>query len=463
MRLKLTPLAALVVGLSALPENASAEPPGHADGTRDRYGWWAHSETYAALFRRALLPGPNGSLVSTDTVAPIYEYASLGATDLDTALGKDSLDIELGLWSRALFGARDDEPLFDGDVQVANARVRRGPLSLRLGRQQVAGGAARFARFDGAELQVELGTGVTASAYGGWTVLPRWNELPQYAHLGAAADSLLRDSVTQAPAQRGKYWLTGGRVGWASAQRRLGLSFHEQREPGGLSRRNIGLDARAPLAASTTLGASALLDLERARFPDARVWLDARPSRFADLSFEYLHTEPALFLSHQSVLSVFGSAAYDEAGSLATLRAGRNLAFDGSGFAQMYAGERPGARAELAGRWGAGSPQRTFVRLAYARVLSPDNGYHSLRSSLSRTFSARVHGTLEAYAYLYDKAIRSYRASTVYATTLTFEPAPSLSLLWGASLAHSPYASLDAQTEVRVSYAFGPPTHRGGR
>jgi hypothetical protein len=427
--------------------------PGPSDST-DHYELSAHSETHAELFRRALLPGPNGSLVSTDTALPLYEYASIQVRDLDTPWQKDSLDFELAVWGRAWLDARNAEQLFDGDIQIANAHYRQGPLSLRIGRQQIAGGAARFARFDGLNLEAALGSGVEANAYGGWTVLPRWNEQPRYEHLGAAPDSLVRESTALEPGQRGDYWLAGGRIGWGSGDHRAGLSFHEQHELGGLARRNLGLDGRSAIAAGATLGANAVLDVDRERFADARLWLDTNPSRKVELSFEYVHTEPALFLSSQSVLSVFGSAGYDEAGTYATWRAAEALTFDGSGFVDVYDGERPGARTELAARYFADASRRTFLRLAFARLLAPDNGYDSLRSSISQRFSTHFRGTVEAYAYLYDKAIRNYRASTVYAGTLSFEPSPQVSLLWGASLAHSPYANLDAQTELRISYSL---------
>lgn len=444
-------LAASLIASSTV--SARAEPTTKAPDHVDRYELSARSETYAELFRRALLPGPNGSLVSTDTAVPLYEYTSLRVRDLDTPWRKDSLDLELAVWGRTWLDARNAEKLFDGDIQVANARYRQGPFALRLGRQQLAGGAARFVRFDGLELEAALGSGIEATAYGGWTVLPRWNQRIRYEHLGAAPDSLLRGSDAYESAQRSDYWLSGGRVGWASAENRAGLSFHEQHEQGGLARRNLGFDARTKLGPAA-LGANAVLDLDRGRFADARLWLDTKPARAVDLSFEYLHTEPALFLSSQSVLSVFGSAAFEEVGSYATLRASDALSFEGSGFVEVYDGERPGARTELAGRFFADAARRTFLRMAYTRLLGPDNGYHSLRSSLSRRFDEHFRGTVEAYAYLYDAAIRGYRASTVYAGTLSYDPAPELSLLWGASVSHSPYANLDAQTQLRVTYSF---------
>ena len=101
-----------------------------------------------------------------------------------------------------------------------------------------------------------------------------------------------------------------------------------------------------------------------------------------------------------------------------------------------------------------GSGGRTVVRLAYARVLAVDNGYHSLRTALSRRLTPVLSGTLEAYAYLYDEPIRGRTSSEVYSGTLGYELTEQMKLLWGASLAQSPYAELDAQTLVRLELDF---------
>jgi hypothetical protein len=97
--------------------------------------------------------------------------------------------------------------------------------------------------------------------------------------------------------------------------------------------------------------------------------------------------------------------------------------------------------------------ERSLVRLSYVRVLAPHNGYHSLRTSLSRRLLAATTGTFELYAYFYDHAVQSYRTSSVYAATLSRQLSTSWSATLGGSLARTPYAGLDAQTLVRVSYA----------
>jgi hypothetical protein len=160
------------------------------------------------------------------------------------------------------------------------------------------------------------------------------------------------------------------------------------------------------------------------------------------------------------VLSVFSTDSYDEAGGSALLRVTERFALEGEGSIQFYDADERGARGEIAARAFPGFGKRTFVRVGYTRVQAVDNGYHSLRASLSRRITPNLTGTLEAYNYLYDEAIRSRTTSEVYSGTLGYQANDALHLLWGASLAQSPYAEFDAQTLIRVSYDFDFSTRR---
>jgi hypothetical protein len=215
----------------------------------------------------------------------------------------------------------------------------------------------------------------------------------------------------------------------------------------------LGVDARANVSSAAVLAGSAILDADSTRLADARVWADVRPWAPLGLSVEYLHTRPALWLSRQSVLSVFSTDRFDEVGAMASLRALPGLTMEGSGFLTLYDDSRPGARSEGTVRLVADT--RTLLRVSYLRLLAPSNGYHSLRTSLSRQLPWRTSATLEAYAYFYDHAVLGYRSSSVYAGTLAYESGISWHFLWGASLARTPYAALDAQTLLRIVYDFG--------
>jgi hypothetical protein len=449
-----------VLALSAEPLSAqSAERRGEALNAQgaapppaDHVELLAQGESYLQLFRRALLPGANGALIEAHEAAPLHQYLGLQARDIDTPWRKDSVDLELSAWGRAWLGKSPREPDWDGDVQTANLRYHQGPFWLRLGRQQAGGGAARYARFDGVMLGGEQTLGWFAAAYAGFTVLPRWDQRPGYQHLGSAADSLLRDP--QAEPTRSGNWLAGGRFGYGTARLSASASVHEERDASLLSRRSLGLDGRASLTDRASAGGSALVELDAQRLASARLWLDTTPHPQLDLSAEFFRVEPALLLSRQSVLSVFSTANYDELGGAASFRVLPELRLDANGYLELYDGSRPGARSELAARFLVAEARPTLIRIAYARVLAPDNGYHSLRLSLSRRLLPRLSSTLEAYGYFYDRPVQGYVTSSVYAGTLSYQALDALEVMAGGSLAQTPYAAFDAEALLRVSYAF---------
>jgi hypothetical protein len=433
----------------------AAQRPATSAAPEDRFTLVGQSETYIQLYQRALLPGQNGASVPTETLVPIHEYLTASARDVDAPWQKDAIRLEFAAWARVWPTRSSMERPFDGDVQAASVRLQAGPAWAALGRQQLAGGAARFVRFDGVRLGVQQ-QGFFAEGYGGFSVLPRWDEQPGYHKLADAEDDLL---VYQPPApRREEQWLLGARAGYASLPVSASLSFHEQRRDAELDRRNLGLDVSARAFASASLGGNALLELDSERFASARLWLDAAPHPRVDVGVEALHTEPALLLSRQSVLSVFSSSGYEEVGSTLTVRALRWLRLEANGYLDLYDGGGPGARGQLAARFNLDPLQPTLARLAYSRVIAPQNGYNSLRLSLSRQLSHGLGATLEAYGYFYDAPVAGSSTSVLGAGTVSYRVSDPFEVLWSGSLAHSPYASLDAQTLLRASYRFDLPS-----
>ena len=439
-----------ILSRAALAAGAALLWPRTLQAEQDRFDLGAHAETQIQLFRRALLPGATGALVTNETALPVHQAWSLRAGNLDALGAEDNLDLEFAAWGRLWPTRSELEPVFDGDVQTASVRLRLGPAWLRAGRQHVAGGAARFSRFDGVLAGASHASGAVVEAYGGFSVQPLWDERLTYRFLGALEGELLRDAPE--PVNRSEHWLAGGRLGYSRGLLDASLSVHEQHESAGLERRNLGLDVSAQPYRAASLSGSALLELDARRLASLRLWSDLRFHPALDLNVEYLRAEPALLLSRASVLSVFSRDAYDEVGAAATWRALDWLALDANGYAESYARGRLGTRGELGARFSSGDPYPTTVRLSYTRVVAPENGYHSLRTALRRVLTRSLATTLEAYGYFYDAPIAGYRASSVYSATLAYRARPELELLWGGSLARSPYAALDAQTLVRVSY-----------
>jgi hypothetical protein len=284
--------------------------------------------------------------------------------------------------------------------------------------------------------------------------------MPGYYHLGAAADSLLKDNIAIDELERNHYWLAGGKIDFKAPRLRGSLSLHEQRDQGAIGRRNLGFDVSGEPWNALGLGSSLLLELDSIEVANLRLWGDLAVVDSLDVNAEYLRAEPALLLSRQSVLSVFATDAYQEAGGSLTWRALPQVSLEGGSFVQVYQDGGPGARMQGGVRFKAGTLLPTIVSLSYTRVITPDNGYHSARSALSQRIVSDLSATLQLYAYFYDEPIQGYRSSSVYATTLQYQALESLSVLWGGSLARSPYAELDASTQLRLSYQFHLPTQR---
>ena len=454
------PASALLLLLLATRPSTAEEPQresskAHPADTTDRFSVSGRSETYVQLYQRALVPGQNGQVVPTETAVPVHEYLFANARDVDAPWQKDSIGIEFAAWGRAWPTQSSLERPFDGDLQTANVRLEAGPAWTRLGRQQIAGGAARYARFDGVTIGASH-RGFFLEGYAGYAVLPRWNGRPGYHQLGDAQDTLL--VYQPARPQRGDYWLAGARVGYQTALVSGSLSFHDEQASAGVDRRNLGLDVGIHPFDAGSFGASALLELDSGRFANARLWADLSPHRLIDLGAEVMHSEPSLLLSRQSVLSVFSTDGYEELGGTLTAKVLSWLRFDTNGYIEAYRGTGPGARGEAAARVAMGEVYPTTLRVAYTRVIAPQNGYQAVRASFSRKLSPRLSSTLEVYGYFYDMQIAGYKTSSVYAGTLSYQAADALEFLWSASMARSPYAAVDAQTMLRATYHFDAPS-----
>jgi hypothetical protein len=414
----------------------------------------AHSETYLRLFQRALLPGPNGAIVDTRTEAPIYEYLSVRARNVATPWQAGDLAIEVSGWGALSWGEPPPREI-DADLTSAFVHQRLGPAYLRLGRQSVSTAAAPYVRLDGlaAGARSELGLGI--DAYAGWSVLPRWDARPGYQHLGSAADSLVRDPEAIESLDRSGHWTAGARAHFESGSDLVaGLSFHEQREGNELARRNLGFDVRVIPSSIWSASGTASIDTDSSTIGDARLWVDVAPARGLHAVAEYLHTDPAILLSRQSVLAVFGGAAIEELGASLSWQPLRHLAISAGGYLQ-FSEEEDGLRTDAKLRATLDAAERWRLQLNHARLLSIDNGYHALRSSLGYGITGSLEGRVELYAYLYDEPIASRRHSLVQSANLIYSGDPAWSLLWGASLVQSPYADSDLQTLVRLKYQLG--------
>ncbi len=420
-----------------------------------------HSSTYIPLFQRALLPGPAGAVASPATSMPVYEYLLLRVIDADTPWAKNSVDTEISLWGAgSILGndidGRGGERRIDGDVSVASVTHRLGSSYVKLGRQYVTGGAARYAHLDGVSAAYRSEWGFIASGYGGYTTLPRWYNVPNYRLLGSTADAMVQRPEDFPHATRSGNWMAGGRIGYSHLKYgEMGVSLHEQHENSALGRRDLALDMHLPGTDTLDGDARAIVDLDSGKLADGFVGVGWHPLRRLDIAVDYRRMTPTLLMSRQSVLSVFAVDRFDELGGEARYRIGQKLIVFLGGFVEWFESGDQGVRIRSGVRVIPDDKHRMLINAVYTRVGEPVNGYHSTRLSVGYRFAEPLILTAEQYCYLYDHAIRGMNTSTVHALNASYRPARAWEVMLGGSLFNSPYAALDAQTMVRLSYTFG--------
>jgi hypothetical protein len=417
----------------------------------------AQSATYLRLFQRAQLPGPAGAIVTDDRLVPIYEYFSLRVRGLDSPVGApNSIAFELAGWGNYAFGDVNRERALDGDISVANVTHRIGSGYLRLGRQVYVGGASRFAQIDGLSVGLATTSGpgrVGLDVYAGSTVLPRWASRPGYHQLGSSADTLLRLPTVIAQPDRLGTWQAGTRVhGGYSRYVSAVLSYHEQRENTLLAARRVGFDAHLAPIAEASLSAQGTLDVDGTKLADARAWLDVSPIDHVSAAVEYLRTNPALFLSKQSVLSVFASDPFSEVGGDVTYRPSRVFLVGGSVYAERFDTSGFGSRVQSRVQF---TIDTVTLQLALGRVADPRVGYTSSRASLRWAVARPMTLTLDQYYYAYDVRILGVSASSIEAATAEWRVSPATRLALSGSVTQSPYAVMDTQGLLRLIVDFG--------
>jgi hypothetical protein len=230
--------------------------------------------------------------------------------------GQDKLrpwiDAEALVWT----GAKPDAT---ADVLVLMVRLRdpRGFGEIRAGRFLIATGAVQPAQIDGAHAIGRTSWGLTAEAFGGAPVVPRF---------GARAYD----------------WLAGGRVAQTLASRAtLGVSYVQRREYGDISQQEVGADVAAAPARWFDLAARGAYDLTSPGIADAFLsaavrWAAVRVELFAS------DRSPSRLLPATSLFSVLGDFPSVTSGCTVKWRAAPRLDVLASGAVQSVGAELGG-------------------------------------------------------------------------------------------------------------------------
>jgi hypothetical protein len=386
---------------------------------------------------------------SLQTAVPLYELLNLDASGVRTPYA--DLEIVVSTWGSADLadvrfwqnGARVGDH-FTGDVNVGFVRADflRRSFTLRLGRQMVADGNARMVHIDGAEGRLALPGGFGLSGYAGLPVAPRFARRG-----GDLAVGNIRATFT-----------AGGRVSWQYPRLLdVGVSYAQATDHGDPSRQDLGADFRITPHRRVQLTGSSWWSLYEGRLAEVSLAGQVFATRDLDVTVDYRHVLPDLFLPRNSILSVFVSEKRNDVGGAVHWAVARNLALDAD-YHLLIQDSGKGHWARGKGTYHPGGPATT-VGAEYSLLQNSggnsainDNGYHEVRLFGARRLAEVITGTLDLMAYFFDDDVNGESYSLAATATLAYQ----FTRGWRAALAGTAGSTpfLERQFEIMAKLVY---------
>jgi len=338
---------------------------------------------------------------SDELAATLIELERVEAWGL--SLGGGRLSLRQSGWLLGDFDEETRERAFTGNLRTLYATWARGPVELRLGRQYVVGGATRIAPIDGGLVRWLGPAGIEISAHGGWRALPRFSDSPYYARLGDRFDDRVAPGLALEDRTASGFTIVGGRIGetvprWG----RGGVSFVQENEAEQLARRMLGFDLALERARWPWVEANMLYDLAAQDMAEVRFFADVGPYAGVTVTPSYRREDPTLLLSKTSIMSVFASTAYHEAGAEVAWR-GSGFTLEAGGFGLSYPDDQTGARVRAAAGARKGKRHPVSARVGYQRQAVEERGYHGGNASFMVEGLGPARATAEVWAFLFDE------------------------------------------------------------
>jgi hypothetical protein len=362
---------------------------------------------------------------------PLMVWMNLSAHEAHLAPA-EQLRFQLAAWGRAVSSASTGEAAADVDLAYLQGHFLQRRLKVTLGRQVVAGGAARFTQLDGLHMEGHLGGSVGLSVYGGLQALPRFT-------------SGRGDAVT------------GARLFYRpSFGSEVGASFIQVLDRGLIARRDVGVDGRWALTSRLVLNASALFSEVERRLADGELAAQWQLLPTLLLSADVRRSAPDLYLPRSSLFSVFSSEQRDQVGGSALLQATSRLGLYGEYHALRTAegqGYDAGARVRL--RVG----QRSSLG-AQARLLHlASNGYRQGRLFAQHALSPTLALSAELEGTRFELPVNGERQSLTATASASWSPASGWRAQLSGMAGSTPFFVSRYELLARLSYDF---SHFGG-
>ena len=396
---------------------------------------------------RGGVPGQDWNLAST---APAFEILSMTARDVRNGFA-DDLTFVLSTW--ASYDIRDrrwdngtDSDL-TGDLVTAYAQGRfiGRRLTLRLGRTQVATGAARMIQLDGGQAVLLLPGGFRVSGYVGSPVAQRFATRSGFRSWNAV----------------GGDFASGGRVGWSLALPGapgrgidLGASANVVTDGGDPVRQEVGADARLALSEPLVLSASAAYSVPDERASEAVVRAGWTPTRRVLVEADYRYLAPDLLPSRNSILSVFSAEQRQLVGGGVTYTVLRGLKVGGSYHLQIEPGATESASNELGSEadarveWERG---RTLAGVEGFYLDSFDNGYVGGRV-FGRQELGRAFAALDVLLHRFREEVNGERVALTGTVSLGYDLAHGLAAVISGRAGVNPFMEQTFEFMAKLAY-----------
>lgn len=365
------------------------------------------------------------------TVVPLTQSVSLSARRIAGPAASE-LTVALDAWGLFDLSRLQGPGALAGDVNVAHleALVAGRKARLRLGRQIVSGGAARFTVLDGlfAEYRgAPLGLG--AAVYAGSPVARR------FAHV-----------------VRGDF-VAGGRVFWApSYETEAGVSFIHVTQGAQLSRQDLGGDVRARLHRTLSAGGSLVWSVAEGRLAEIDVGPRWQPLPALEILVDYRRQAPDLLLPRTSILSVFASTSRDDVGAAVHYGVSRSVSLYAEGRALLLPAGA-GYDAGLRGAWRADGAAGDTASVQLRRLDSGDNGYVQARLA-GRKRLGELSLSLDLEALRLDRPVRGQDLSFSAAANASWRFAPAWLAGVTAFAATTPTFESRYELIAKLGYTF---------
>lgn len=337
------------------------------------------------------------------TVAPLFEILSVSARQVRNPVFED-LSLVVSTWgSVELADPRWDTGTssnVNGDIQTAYAQVRMldRRLTLRAGREMVSTGVARMIQIDGGDVRLVLPAGFSVQGYVGSPVSQRFSSRRTITSWNPVGGDLAY----------------GGRVAWAwglpglpGRGVELGASANIVDDHGDAVRQEVGVDLRLQPYRDLTFTGLAAYSLPDERASEALLRASYQATRALRLEADAHYYAPDLFLTRNSILSVFTAESRQDYGLAATYAFTHGISA-GAGYHLVIepgetesSGNFYGSEANARVEWEHG-PSRAGAEIDYLDAF--ENGYVGFRVFGRRDFK-KLFATADVLAHFYRVAV----------------------------------------------------------